>query len=79
MAGRRRYFVFSPPFDSGAWGYGPPEYGADVVEVETDSARSALLLGVKEMERLGMQWVDNNRSDGKPPWAGIKVERSDGR
>jgi hypothetical protein len=75
------YHVFSPEhMTAGSYGvydYDPPEYGCDVVEVETDSARSALLLGVKEMQRQGMGWVQDNRSDGLPPWAGIKVERVD--
>jgi hypothetical protein len=77
-AGRERlrhFFVYSPEYETPAYGMNPPEWGSDVVQVEAASKRDALLLGVKEMERKCMRWVRNNRWDGKPPWAGIKVEK----
>lgn len=71
------YWVYSPEFETPAYGMNPPEWGSDVVEVDAASRRDALLLGVREMERQRMRWVRNNRWDGKPPWAGIKVEQMD--
>lgn len=77
MSRRLKLFhVFSPNYETHHATYvDPPEYGCDVVEVEAASERDALLLGVQEMRRKRMGWVDDNRSDGKPPWAGIRVEQ----
>ena len=52
----------------------PPEYGCDVVEIEADSKRDAVILGVSMLLKDHKSWASMNRQDGLPPWAGYKVE-----
>lgn len=74
----KRYFVVSPGYESYGRPYGdppePPEYGCDVLEIEADSKRTALILGVREMLTWRESWAKDNRDDGLPPWAGYRVE-----
>lgn len=74
------YGVMIPVTDEGL---GPLEYGCDVIEIEADTRRAAVVLGVKEMLRGGKgghghglryQWCRDQRSDGRSPHAGVKAE-----
>lgn len=78
-----RYYVVSPEYETyHGGGYDPPEppeWGCDFVEIEADSKRDALILGVREIMRTQKRhsWAHDNQLDGKPPWAGYKVEIAD--
>jgi hypothetical protein len=60
-------------------GYGPLEYSRDVIEIEADSRRDAVALGVREMLRLGWTYVSDQRADGCSPYTGVRAERVEGR
>lgn len=64
------YGTMVPILDDGS---GPIEYGYDAVEVEAESRRDALILGVKLMRANPEkhEWFDDNWSC---PYTGIKVE-----
>ena len=66
------YGTVIPILDDGT---GPTEYGCDVVEVEAETKRDALAMGVKLMlADLSCQWVKDCRLDDRNPYAGMKVE-----
>lgn len=50
-------------------GQGPMEYGSDVVFVEAEARRDALLLGVALFRKQGARYLD----DAENPYAGVKV------
>ena len=50
-------------------GQGPMEYGADVVHVEAETRRDALLLGVMLFRQHGARYL----SDCDNPYAGVQV------
>ena len=70
-----RWFIVTPAYErypGNAYGDPePPEYGADVVEVEADNKRKALVAGVKELRRTRSRWLQDH--DGNP-FTGLKVE-----
>jgi len=75
------YYVISPSYEtSGSYALcEPPEYGADVVEVEARTKREAVIKGVKILlekpQGYGRTtWASTNRSDGQSPFAGYKAE-----
>lgn len=51
-------------------GTGPTEYGCDVVFVEAETRRDALLLGVALFRQQGAKYL----ADAESPYAGVKVE-----
>lgn len=51
-------------------GHGPMEYGCDVVFVEAETKRDALLLGVMLFRKQGANYL----ADAENPYAGVKVE-----
>jgi hypothetical protein len=59
----------------------PPEYGSDVIEIEADTARDAISLGVKVMlnnlwrpdKYTRYKYCKNQRLDGCSPYAGVKA------
>lgn len=74
------YGVVIPILD---YGQGPVEYGCDVIEIEAETRRDAIALGVREMLRGGKgghgrgeryEWCRDQRSDGLSPYAGVKAE-----
>ena len=64
-----RYCVFTPPYEN----Y-DNEYGSDVVEVEATTKRKALVLGLAKLRLQRSQWVQDQTSDGRSPFAGLKCE-----
>ena len=52
------------------YGQGPIEYGCDVVFVEAETRRDALLLGVALFRKSGAKYL----KDADNPYAGVKVE-----
>lgn len=74
----RSFYVVSPEYQT----YGcadppePPEYGCDCVEVQARTKREAQILGVRQMLKQRHSWAEDNISDGRPPWKGIKVEEA---
>lgn len=70
--------VYSPDYQTSPMSYDPPdpgEYGADVIEVEAESKRDAIILGVAAlMKERRHTWASDNRGDGQPPWAGYKAD-----
>ena len=74
----RRFYVVTPEYgtvipilDAGT---GPMEYGSDVVEIEAENRRDALVLGLKLLTEQNSRWVEEARSDGVNPFNGLKVE-----
>lgn len=74
------YGVVVPVLD---FGQGPTEYGCDVIEVEAETKRDAIALGVKAMlnARYGdfayqnrFRWCRDARNDGCSPYAGVRAE-----
>lgn len=51
-------------------GQGPMEYGCDVVFVEAETRRDALVLGVALFRQQGARYL----GDAENPYAGVKVE-----
>ena len=75
----RSFYVSSPDYTTG--GYigdppEPPEYGADCVEVRAHTKREAIVLGVRLMRKQRRSWAEENISDGRPPWEGIRAEEA---
>ncbi len=58
-------------------GTGPYEYQADLVEIEADTPRDAIALGVKWMlgktANRDYRWCRDARSSGESPYAGVKA------
>lgn len=70
------YAVTVPVTDEGD---GPKEYGCDVIEIEAETRRDAIALGVREMlkGRVGgmrYQWCLDQRGDGLSPYHGVTAE-----
>jgi hypothetical protein len=79
-----RWYVVTPQYDMVVSvtdeGEGPPERGADVIEIEAETRRDAIALGVREMLRgrpgghgrgMRYQWCRDRRTDGCSPYAGV--------
>ena len=73
------YGVVVPILD---YGQGPIEYGCDVIEVEAETKRDAIALGVKLMlqdvspvKHVTFEWCKDSREDGCSPFAGVTAER----
>ena len=71
------YGTVIPVLDDGT---GPMEYGADVIEIEAETKRDAIALGVKEMLRLNRDangwrftWCKDQRDSGCSPYAMVKA------
>lgn len=72
---KRPYYVVSPEYKTSLGGaYEPPEYGCDCVEVEAETKREAVILGVREALKQRHSWAEDNRSDGQSPFAGYRAE-----
>ena len=76
----KRWLVVTPEYDTVIPilddGTGPLEPGADVIEIEAETARDAIALGVREMLRRGdppYQWCNDQRGDKLSPYAGVKA------
>lgn len=74
------YGVVIPVTDEGL---GPTEWGCDVIEIEAETRRDAIVLGVKEMLRGGKgghgdyeryEWCLTQRSDRCSPFTGVTAE-----
>lgn len=68
-----RYFVMTPEFNR-VGSYAPPEYGRDLVEVEADTRRKALVIGLRELKRMGSPPIDDAISDGRTPFGILTIE-----
>ena len=69
-----KYIVCTPPYErSSAGWYDPPTYGSDVAEVDAESPRQAKILGLRELRRKQSHWVDDQESDNRCPFNGLKV------
>lgn len=84
----RRWYVVTPEYDTVVpvldFGQGPIERGADVIEIEAETRRDAITLGVKEMLRLSrghagfkFDWCRTMQSDGSSPFTGVYAEPVD--
>lgn len=74
-----RWFVITPEYERYPGSYysfepEPPEYGCDVVEVEAETKRKALVEGVRELRRSRSDWLRDQVGDNKSPFTGLKVE-----
>lgn len=78
----KRWYVVTPEYGTKINiglddGTGPMEYSADVIEIEAETRRDAVTLGVKEMLRVGrrgdFKWCLDARRDGVSPYAGVKA------
>jgi hypothetical protein len=71
------YGVLIPVTDEGQ---GPIEYGCDGIEIEAETKRDAIVLGVKEMLKGGRgghgrgeryEWCRDQRDDNRSPYTGV--------
>lgn len=72
-----RWTVYTPEREKyAATETDPPEYGADVVEVEANTRRDAILFGVRLMLKNDPDhgYCGLQRQDGLSPYAGVKAE-----
>lgn len=58
-------------------GTGPEEWGADVVFVEAETKRRALVEGVRELRRIHSHWMEDQYSNVSNPFTGLKAEISE--
>lgn len=74
----KRWLVYTPEYwrSSENW-WEPPECGPDVIEIEAETERDALALGVKAMlaDHSHFGWCRNQRYDYASPYARVKAER----
>lgn len=77
--GLKRWLVVTPEYEYTEIicdGQGPTYAICDVIEIEAETARDAVALGVKEMLRIGgrdFQWCRDARYDKVSPYAGVKA------
>ena len=81
----KRWYVVTPEYGTVIpitdEGQGPMEYGSDVIEIEAETRRDAIALGVREMLRnpwrsknwICYKWCKDQRSCGLSPYAGVKA------
>lgn len=71
----KRWIVYTPSYEQhqGSWYGDPPQYGADVVEIEAKTRRDAVIMGTRVMLDMGYDWVHDNRSDGRAPFCGVRA------
>ena len=89
MSALRLWYVVTPNFEYTEVildGQGPTYDVCDLIEIEAETARDAVLLGVKEMLRGSRQegspfrrftWCLEQRADGLSPYAGVKAHAAD--
>ena len=70
-----KWYVVTPEYERYPAGEtDPPEYGADVVDVEAATQREALVLGVRELRRTRSHWLRDH--DGNP-FSGLTADTFD--
>ena len=73
----KRYYIITPEYGEVVpildYGQGPVEYNCDVVEVEAENKRDAIVLGVKYMREHSSQFHWFRHADGNP-FAGVRTE-----
>src|SRR5467141_870369 len=81
-----RYLVYTPQYPTVVPilddGTGPTEWGADVLYVRATSRQRAKVLAVRAWRRSPWRrhngdWVKDADSDGRNPFAGLKVESAE--
>jgi len=79
----KRWMVVTPDYETYSFnGIDPPEYGADVIEIEAETKRDAIRLGVVEMLKggrfskysHGYSYCRDQRSDNASPYTGVWAE-----
>jgi len=77
----KRWLVVTPTFSYTEWvcAEGGPTYDtADVIEIEAETKRDAIKLGVREMlSGLHYSYCEDQRSDGLCPYTGVYAEPYD--
>lgn len=71
-----RYCVVTPEYQTGGDYYDPPEWGADVIEVEMPTKRAAVIEGVKRMlagNYRQYKWCRDEKNDGHNPFKGVRA------
>lgn len=78
----KHWYVVTPEYDEVdviCDGQGPIETVADIIEIEAETKRDAISLGVKEMLKPWygkgehFKWCKYQRSDNASPYAGVKA------
>ena len=73
----KRWYVVTPEYGEVVpvldYGQGPLEYQADVIEIEAETRRDAILIGVKMMRENPSKYHWFRHADGNP-FAGVKAE-----
>ena len=76
----KRWLVVTPQYeymDVIVDGQGPTFWEADVIEIEAQTSRDAIALGVKEMLRYGRtkgyRWCHDQQLDRCSPYTGVKA------
>jgi hypothetical protein len=74
----KRWFVVTPEFSYTEYivaGQGPSYAVRDVIEIEAETARDAISLGVREMLRgRTFTYCEDQRSEGLCPYTGVFAE-----
>ena len=74
-----KYIVCTPIYDRiPDMYYEPGEPGCDVVEVEAETKREALVKGLRLLRQQRSQWVNDQQSDGRSPFNGLQTELLEG-
>jgi len=78
MTNQKKFAVVSPEYGEVVpvldYGEGPVEYGCDYIEIETNSRRDALVLGIKAMRKDLRQYrYLATLMDDECPFTGFKV------
>ena len=77
----KRWFVVTPEFSYTEVildGQGPSYDTVDAIEIEAETARDAVKLGVREMlRRPGFSYCEDQQSDERCPYTGVFAEPCD--
>ena len=63
-----KWCVFTPAYGE------QYSYGSDTTEVQAHSRREALVIGLRVLRALGSRWIQDQQSDGRNPFNGLKAE-----
>lgn len=71
------YIVYTPYYSrtmGSTLDLDPPEYVADVVDVEANTKREALIKGLQKLRRGDSYWVREMEGDLRNPFNGLKAQ-----
>ena len=72
-----KYYIVTPEYSEPSTYNHPGWTGSDVVQVDAENARQAKILGVRALRQIGSHWLQDQRSDGRSPFSGLKAYREE--